>query len=305
MSAAPSGMPPIKLPDGYTGPLNLNPADGESRIIIYGYVPSLAANIAAVVCFLILLLAHVVWLFRYRGTRIFQFLLSLSCLMEVIGYAFRAMSHKNPFVVMRFVLNYFFIVCAPIFISAAIYLGLARLLPVVPSNASPLSAKALVTSFIAIDTVTIVTQVVGAALVGSGYSAQAKNNIPPMDPEDANWILVAGLSVQTLASVIFIAIMVRVMISTRGTVAAAGVWNVLWVLLISDLLIVLRTIFRLAEGADGAFGSISGNQSLFIALEMVPVIIAVALWVLVPLGKWSVYWDTHASDKEARSSNSV
>lgn len=31
--------------------------------------------------------------------------------MELVGYIFRVLSHANPFVVIRFVLNYFFIVC--------------------------------------------------------------------------------------------------------------------------------------------------------------------------------------------------
>ena len=40
-----------------------------------------------------------------------QFLLVLACGMELVGYIFRTLSNRNPFVVIRFVLNYFFIVC--------------------------------------------------------------------------------------------------------------------------------------------------------------------------------------------------
>ena len=136
-----------------------------------------------------------------------------------------------------------------------------------------------------------------------------------------------------------------------------GVRTTLYVLLVSDLLIVLRTLFRLAESAEGTFSSTMTNQvssdhdccaeqtrgtlyepmygayrcretkrmklvlvacvsrrvapcvassplftiathpypttnpgilpiqALFVALEMIPVIIAVALWALYPLGR--------------------
>lgn len=56
---------------GYTGPLNPSPAEGESVIIIYGYVPSLALPIVGVITFAIVLLANVYYLFtkgkRYRA----------------------------------------------------------------------------------------------------------------------------------------------------------------------------------------------------------------------------------------------
>ncbi|KAH7103507.1 RTA1 like protein-domain-containing protein [Auriculariales sp. MPI-PUGE-AT-0066] len=275
--------PSFTLPDGYSGPVNTNPADDESMIAIYGYTPWLSANSAAVACFAALLGVHLAWMIKYKRTRIFQFLLVLACAMELVGYIFRTMSSKNPFIVIRFVLNYFFIVCAPIFVSAAIYLGLAKLLPGLPPRSSPLGAKALIGVFVAIDTVTILTQIVGAALIGSGYSAQADGRKPAIEPEDANRILLAGLSVQSAASVLFIFILVRVIV--RGSRAASGVRTALYLLLASDLLIVLRTLFRLAESAEGTFSGVSANQGLFVALEMIPVIVAVALWAFVPLGR--------------------
>lgn len=43
----------------YNGPINPNPVEGESRIIIYGYVPSLALGIVGAATFAIILLANI------------------------------------------------------------------------------------------------------------------------------------------------------------------------------------------------------------------------------------------------------
>lgn len=50
--------------------------------------------------------------------------------------------------------------------------------------------------FVTIDVVTIATQIVGAALVGQGYSAQVQDKKVILKPERANDILIGGLAVQ-------------------------------------------------------------------------------------------------------------
>lgn len=53
----------------------------------------------------------------------------------------------------------------------------------------------------------------------------------------------------------------------------------------SSLLIFLRTIFRLAETAEGVFGEISSQEGYFAGLEFIPVVLALALWAAFPLGR--------------------
>lgn len=76
-----------------------------------GYVPSEALGLAAVVLFGLLLMAHLFHLVRWRGTRSFQVLFIIGCLMELVGYGFRLASHFKPFVVIDFILAYVLIVC--------------------------------------------------------------------------------------------------------------------------------------------------------------------------------------------------
>lgn len=77
--------------------------------------------------------------------------------MEVVGYGFRIKSHSNPFLVIPFVIQYFFIVCvstrrrderdiarfgaeqhsmlqAPVFVSAALYISLQYAINISPAN---------------------------------------------------------------------------------------------------------------------------------------------------------------------------
>jgi hypothetical protein len=108
----------------YTGPRNPNPRDGESRIIIYNYVPSLALQIVAIITFAIALLAHAYFYVRKPRSRLFEGLLASGCvcfawlgrrtlsrkqIWELVGYAFRLLSHYRPFLVSGFVVQYFFV----------------------------------------------------------------------------------------------------------------------------------------------------------------------------------------------------
>ena len=64
----------------YSGPLNPNPAEGESRISIYGYYPSLALALVGLITFALAAIAHFVWVFR-RGklTKTFHILVAVGC----------------------------------------------------------------------------------------------------------------------------------------------------------------------------------------------------------------------------------
>ena len=63
----------------YSGPRNPDPGPGESFITIYGYVPSLAFGIIAMICFLAALAVHTFWLVRSKRTRWFQGLMIVGC----------------------------------------------------------------------------------------------------------------------------------------------------------------------------------------------------------------------------------
>lgn len=105
--------------------------------------------------------------------------------------------------------------------------------------------------FVVFDVVTTVIQIVGAALIGTAES----NNT---SPETANNILLAGLAIQVASFAVFLvllAVCILRVLQKRGS----GTWahsataaKLLFVLVVTSLLVELRTIFRLIETAQGA-----------------------------------------------------
>ncbi|MCJ1242413.1 hypothetical protein MMC14_010421, partial [Varicellaria rhodocarpa] len=89
----------------------------DAEIIIYGYIPSLALAVIAVVTFALSTLSHIGQVARYKTW--FFILFIVGCAIEVVGYVFRSLSSRiDPYSVPYFVVQYFFIVVAPVFFSA-------------------------------------------------------------------------------------------------------------------------------------------------------------------------------------------
>src|ERR1700761_1900274 len=170
-----------------------------ATIIIYGYTPSLAVGILGVVLFFIALIAHSYLLFRHRTWYFCTVLIGTA--MEVVGYIFRILSsQQDPYNIIWFVVQYFFIVVAPVFFSAAIYaVGSVWITPY-GRQYSPIPPKVVLGVFITCDVVATIVQIAGAALIGVAYS----NHKNPTTP---NNILLAGLSFQVFSFAVFLVVL--------------------------------------------------------------------------------------------------
>ncbi|KAI5454006.1 hypothetical protein NCC49_004999 [Naganishia albida] len=311
--------------DDYKGPFNPKPRplpDGEAYISIYNYVPSLALGALAAALFAIAFIGHTYLFVKGRGIRWFQGLIAFGCAMEIVGYGFRIKSHENPFLVIPFVIQYFFIVCAPVFVSAALYISLQYAINLNPANlqVSPVK-KAFVAIFIVIDSITTIVQIVGAALVGVAESKDSRGEDTKITSEQANNILLAGLAAQCASFLVFLAILTTILLRLRnhakypkatssqvaltriessnvsdpaareatktshGTYSGGHTYTktFLVILYVTSLLIFARTVYRLAETAEGVWGTASSYEWLFGLLEFAPVIAAVLIWLARPL----------------------
>ncbi|KAL8657439.1 MAG: hypothetical protein Q9226_001911 [Calogaya cf. arnoldii] len=278
---------------GYVDPNIPNPnGDGDAPIIIYGYTPTLALNILALILFALLLLFHI---FRLYATRLYAFstLLVFTTLCEIIGYIFRLRSSPppvgNPYGVINFVVQYFFIVTAPVFLSAAIYTTLTSFIAALSNNdpnatkkLSPLglSKKTILGIFITADIIATIVQIAGAALIGVSQSNRKS-------PVTANNILLAGLAFQVFTFLVFLILLFifirnsrKIMLSTSG--GRGSVMRMYTIALVaSSLLVYLRTCFRLAETSQGVGGYASSHEVFFGVLEFAPIVVAIGL-----LGWW-------------------
>lgn len=205
-------------------------------------------------------------------------------MMEVIGYIFRALSSRDdPYNIIYFVVAYSFIVVAPVFISASIYVCLTKLIAWarnegVRLNSRVLKGKLILWAFITADTVCTVVQIAGSAFIGSRESKHE-------DPRVGNGILIAGLAIQSFFFLVYLGILAVFMLDIyhdpRFSTTFRKTSSFIGALAVSSLLVFLRTIFRLAESSQGVFGYLSSHEALFGALEFAPIVLAMAI-----LGIW-------------------
>jgi hypothetical protein len=81
----------------------------------------------AIALFSLAFITHLLQAIKYRTWYLLP--LALGCTMEVIGYIARSLSAtKDPYNTTYFVLQYFFIVTAPVFITATVYVCLNKLI---------------------------------------------------------------------------------------------------------------------------------------------------------------------------------
>jgi len=199
--------------------------------------------------------------------------------MEIIGYLFRILaSKKNPYAVSYFVAQYFCIVVAPVFFSAAIYTIISVMINIVGRKYAPIPPKVLLWIFIVCDVVATAVQITGAALVGRAYSDQK-------DPTTANNILFAGLAFQVFSFAVFILCFVSFTYKARRALdRELNIFSI--AVLVASLAVYLRTIFRLAETAEGLLEYLSTHEVFFGCLEFLPIVVAVYLLIYWHPGRW-------------------
>ncbi len=263
---------------GYVDPNFPNPMTAnDAPIIIYGYRPSLALGVLGAVLFIIAAFGHSLMLFRYR-TWYFSTIV-VGTPMEVVGYIVRCLSSQNdPYSVPYFVVQYFFIIVAPVFFSAAIYTIITVMINRVGREYAPLPPKVILGIFITSDVVATVIQIVGSALIGVAYSGKK-------DPNTPNHILLAGLAFQVFSFALFVVCLTVFLWRTRNVTSSAfKAFSA--ALSLATIMVYLRTCIRLAESAEGLQHWLSTHEVIFGCLEFAPMVIAVYTLLYYHPGRW-------------------
>lgn len=241
------------------------------------YTPSIAVGVLGVLLFAIASIAHIYLLIRHR-TWYFTPML-VGTLMEIAGYIFRLLSsQQDPYSVPWFVVQYFFIVIAPVFFSAAIYTLVSVMISIYGKEYAPMPPKVVLAVFITCDVIATLVQIAGAALVGVAYSNQKK-------PTTYNHILLAGLAFQVFSFAVFLVVLAWNLTKARRSPAAIDQGFIV-ALVVATLAVYLRTCFRLAETAEGLMQNLSTHEAFFGCLEFAPVVVAVFLFAYWHPGRW-------------------
>lgn len=249
----------------------------DTSIIIYGYTPSVELAAFAAAWFFIQMIAHTAQNFTRRSW--WWMVFSTGLIFEIIGYIARSLSaEKDPYNLIYFVLQYFFIVTAPVFLAAGIYTILSALISRLGNEYSFLKPKVILGFFVTSDAVSTIIQIAGACLVGVKESRRE-------DPTDANHILLAGLAYQVFAMSIFVILMASFQYRARHVIKKHGYILFCVAFSVATILVYLRTIFRLAETAEGLGGKLSTREVFFACLEFAPIALVVHLLAIFHPGR--------------------
>lgn len=199
---------------------------------------------------------------------------STGLVFEIIGYIARSLSaKKDPYNLIYFVLNYFFVVTAPVFLAAGIYTVLSALISRLGNKYSFLRPTVILGFFITSDAISTIVQIAGATLVGVKESRR-------QDPTIANNILLAGLAYQVFAMSIFVLLMATFQFRARHAIKEHGLQVFCLSFSVSALMVYMRTIFRLIETAEGLGGKLSTHEVYFACLEFAPIALVALLFCI-------------------------
>lgn len=200
--------------------------------------------------------------------------------MEAIGYAARAASSSDTSALPPYIIQSILLLIAPALMAATIYMLFGRMLVLLRcTSLSIVPSRFNTTFFVVGDIFSFFLQAAGGGLMSQEGSASTGSNV-----------VVAGLFVQIVFFGFFFITEVRFSLgvnSVSSVLARAGrTWKVLnWGLLISSLLILIRSIVRVVEFIQGFDGYIRRHEVFIYVFDAVPMFLVVVLFALaMPFG---------------------
>ncbi|KAL7950892.1 RTA1 like domain-containing protein [Trichoderma barbatum] len=259
------GPPPGTIVFGNDATCNLSNCPAEWSI--YGYRPSLAANVVFAALFAIACIVHLYLGIRWR-TWGFTIPVIVGCITEIIGYAGRVMLWNNPFSFNGFMIQIVTLTTAPVFYTASIYVTLSQSIMFLGPDLSRFKPQLFYYVFIPFDIICLALQAAGGAMSAGTTGA----NQVGVDVSQA------GLSLQVIVLTAFIVCfgdyMIRYIRSGRASNWGWRLTAFFAGLTTATVLILARCCYRVAELKDGYSGSLIKEENTFIVLEGVFVFLA-------------------------------
>ncbi|KAH8766196.1 RTA1 like protein-domain-containing protein [Diaporthe sp. PMI_573] len=245
---------------------------GPTSFVFYRYEPSMAAAVIFIAGFGIATLLHLKMLVQKRTWYFIPFI--LGCLFEVIGYLGRAMSSnespnftKNPYIIQSILL-----LLGPTLFAASIYMILGRLVVLLEAESySMIRPRWLTKVFVLGDVLSFFAQGGGGGMLTQAKSAD--------DVKMGENIIIGGLFIQIIFFGFFmiVALVFHRRISNRPTRAAMMIdapWKQLvYVLYISSGLIMIRSVYRVAEYVTGSEGVLMSKEFYLYCLDALPMLL--------------------------------
>uniref|UniRef100_A0A060T3Y7 ARAD1C44088p n=1 Tax=Blastobotrys adeninivorans TaxID=409370 RepID=A0A060T3Y7_BLAAD len=241
---------------------------------IYHYVPSLAATIVSMVIFFLLSIWHGYILIRKKVWYFIPFFIGV--VFEFLGYAIRIGSRNKPGSIPLYALQMLFVLLAPPMFAASIYMVLGRMLVFYRAQfASIVSVRRMTAIFVTGDVISFLLQCAGGGIEGSGSDLESIG---------AN-VVIGGLCVQLLFFGMFV---ITSIIANRRLInnnwPKNGPYRMQWqgmlnVLYVTSALILVRSIFRVVEYAQGWNGFTMNHEIFMYMLDTLLMFFVVCIFI--------------------------
>ncbi len=142
----------------------------------FDYLPSLGGNALYAAIFGLCIVGQLVLGIKYR-TWGFMIAAVFGLALEVAGYAVRVMMNSNPFDKNSFLIYLVCLTIAPAFITASIYLCLARIVVVYGESLSRFRPRTYTILFCSCDFLSLLLQAIGGAIASTATDYSTVSNI--------------------------------------------------------------------------------------------------------------------------------
>lgn len=247
---------------------------------IFRYQPNLAMAVVPLVLFGLLTVGHIISGWRYK-TWTYTISILIGLALELAGYVGRILAHGNPFKKDYYLLQIVVLTCAPVLFCAAIYICLGRIVVICGPEKSRLRPGWYTPIFLTCDVISLALQGAGGALTSTADDAVGRQ-------QGIN-IMLGGLSFQVATIALFGFLFLEFLWRTHAShnvsndiqnasLAQSKKWTVfLWSLGLATMLILIRSIYRVAEMAGGYDGKLMKDENTFLVFEGILIVVAVLL----------------------------
>ncbi|KAI1397195.1 RTA1-domain-containing protein [Hypoxylon fuscum] len=266
----------------------------------YNYDPSQAVAAVCAALFGIGLIWSVIMTARTRAWVWTVQLLAI--IMEVLGYAVRIVSVANPKDLNLYAVQFCVIILAPVLMAGAIYVVFGRIVfHVVPAEERTtrllwIPPRFVTPIFVTFDVVALLVQLIGAVMVSS---TQATDANAASKLKNGKNIALTGLALQIIAFGLFSIVAARFHFSSQRFIAGLQSrlekadggravfvqgtsrkinpnWRrLLYAVNVSCVLILIRSVFRVVEFAEGPTGTVMKQEWFMYVFDTLPIFLLV------------------------------
>jgi len=243
----------------------------------WAFLPSQAASVTFLLLFLVTTILHFWRIYKLRTWFCLSF--AIGCFSEVLGFAGRAAAYNYSASMAAFLVQAIFLVIAPAFFAASIYMTLTRIIRTVKGeHLSIIRINWLSRTFVIGDLISLNVQ-----------SAASGLNSTPKIAQIGEYIVVAGLFMQLVLLGLFfvVAIIFQRRLAkqpTRESYTTEKPWRqTLYMIYAASTLIFGRSVFRVVEYMQGHDGYSLTHEWTLYTFDAVPMFaVTIIFWYWYP-----------------------